>query len=256
MKPWDKTTMGGSESKFKTTKWSRILSAKTRNETKRRMILNNLTETYWKPVYCYLRSKGFDNDAAKDITQDFFLEIVLGRDLIQKADQSKGHFRSFLLVALERYVVSTLRYEGRIRRGGRANVIHMEAPDLANLDISESAPDPNHAFCYAWASTLLDQVLAEIKEEYCSTQRARHWEVFNLRVLAPILENTEKPSYKEIGAKYNIADESKIANMVVTVKRRFRSVLKRNLRHLTNSDSEADEEFAEILRILSRQSAK
>lgn len=244
--------MGGADSHFKTTQWSCILSAKTKDEIRRRMILNNLAETYWKPVYCYLRRKGFDNDAAKDITQDFFVEIVLGRDLIQKADQSKGQFRTFLLVALERYVVSTLRYEGRIRRGGHANVVHLEAPDLANLDVSGSAPDPNHAFCCAWASTLLDQVLDEIKQEYCSTQREGHWEVFHQRVLAPIFENTKAPSYKEICEKHNIADESKVANMVVTVKRRFRSVLRRNLRDLAGSDAEADEEFAEILRILSQ----
>ncbi|MCP4614240.1 MAG: sigma-70 family RNA polymerase sigma factor [Planctomycetes bacterium] len=252
MKPWDNTTMGGGDNHFKTTQWSRILSLKTKDETRRRMILNNLTETYWKPVYCYLRSKGFDNDAAKDITQNFFFEIILGRELIQKADQSKGKFRNFLLVALERYVVSTLRYEGRIRRGGRAKVIHMVVPDLANLYVPESSPDPNHAFCYAWVSTLLDQVLTEIKEEYCSTQRAGHWEVFHLRVLAPIFENIKKPSYKEICEKHNIADESKVANMIVTVKRRFRSVLRRNLRNLARTDAEADEEFAEIFRILSQ----
>lgn len=244
--------MGGAESHFKTTQWSRILSVKTKDVKRRRMILNNLTETYWKPVYCYLRGKGFDNEAAKDITQDFFSDIVLGRTLIQKADRSKGQFRSFLLVALERYVVTKLRYEGRIRRGGHASIIHMEPPDLANLNISGSNPDPNHAFCYAWASTLLDQVLAEIKEEYCSTQRIGHWEAFRLRVLAPIFENTKVPSYKEICEKHNIADESKVANMIVTVKRRFQSVLRRNLRNLSSSDAEADEEFAEIFQILSQ----
>jgi RNA polymerase sigma-70 factor (ECF subfamily) len=256
MKPWDNTAMGGAEDHFKTTQWSRILSAKTKDEIRRRMILDNLIQTYWKPVYCYLRSKGFDNDAAKDITQDFFTEIVLGRDFIQRADQSKGQFRNFLLAALERYVVTKLRYEGRIRRGGRANIVHMEAPDLANLNISGSNPDPSHVFCYAWASTLLDKVLAEIKEEYCSTQQAVHWEVFRLRVLAPIFENTKVPSYRQICEKHNISDESKVANMVVTVKRRFQSVLRRNLRHLAGSDAEAEEEFEEVFQILSQQSAK
>jgi len=244
--------MGGVEGYFKSTQWSRILSAKTKDEAQRRMILNNLIETYWKPVYCYLRSKGFDNDDAKDITQNFFSDIVLGRTLIQKADQSKGRFRNLLLVALERYVVSTLRYEGRIRRGGHADIIHMEATDLANIDITESIADPNHAFCYAWASTLLDKVLAEIKNEYCSTGRNGHWEAFRLRVIEPIFENTRVPSYKEICEKYNITDDSKVANMIVTVKRRFQSVLRRHLRDLVNSDTEADEEFADIFQILSQ----
>ena len=51
MKPWDNTTMGGVEGYFKSTQWSRILSAKTNDEAQRRMILNNLIETYWKTVY-------------------------------------------------------------------------------------------------------------------------------------------------------------------------------------------------------------
>jgi DNA-directed RNA polymerase specialized sigma24 family protein len=243
--------MGGTGGQFRTTQWSCVLSARTKDEPRRRMILNDLTETYWKPVYCYLRSKGYDNDAAKDITQDFFTEIILGRGLIQKADRSKGRFRTFLLVALERFIVSTLRYEGRIKRGGHVDVVHLDATDLANLDVTGSVSDPNQAFCYGWVTNLLDQVLADIKEEYCSTQRAEYWEIFRLKILAPIFEGTKAPSYKEISAKYGISDESKVANMVVTVKRRFRSVLKRHLRDLTRSDAEAEEELSEIFRILS-----
>lgn len=252
MKSWYRTTMGGTGSRFKTTQWSLIFNGKTRNETRRRLILNNLADTYWKPVYCYLRGKGFDNDDSKDLTQGFFSEIVLGRDLVQAADQSKGRFRSFLLVALERYVVSTLRYEGRMRRGGRVNIVHMEASDLANLDVSDFTPDPNRAFCYAWVSNLLDQVLMEIKEEYCSTQRAGHWEVFRLKVLAPLFEDTEVPSHREICERCHITDESKVANMIVTVKRRFRSVFRRILRDLSSSEADADHEFGEILEILSK----
>lgn len=243
--------MGGPGGQFRTTQWSCILSAKTKDETRRRMILNNLTETYWKPVYCYLRNKGYDNDAAKDITQDFFTEIVLGRGLIQKADQTKGKFRTFLLVALERFVVSTLRYEGRIRRGGQADVVHLDASDLTNLDVAESASDPSQAFCYGWVTDLLDQVLAEVKEEYCGTQREAYWEVFRQKILGPIFEDAKAPSYRELGAQYGIDDESRVANIVVTVKRRFGSVLKRHLRDLSSSDAEADEELSEIFRILS-----
>jgi len=248
--------MGGGGDRFRTTQWSCILNAKTKDETRRRMILDNLTGTYWRPVYCYLRNKGFDNDAAKDLTQDFFTEIVLGRGLIQKADRSKGRFRTFLLVALERFVVSTLRYQGRIRRGGQVDVIRMEAPDLANLDVSDSVSDPSQAFCYGWVTDLLDRVLTEVKEEYCSTQRQAYWEVFRQKILGPILEDAKPPSYRELGAQYGIDDESRVANIVVTVKRRFGSVLKRQLRDLSSSDAEAEEEFDDIFRILSSQRAE
>ena len=256
MKPWDRTTMGGTGNQFKTTQWSRILSAKTKNETRRRMILNNLTETYWKPVYCYLRSKGFDNDAAKDLTQDFFSEIVLGRDLIQSANQLKGRFRTFLLVALDRYVVSAFRRTGRIKRGGQVNITKLDFADLANIQVLESMQSPDQAFYYGWIANLIEQVLEDVKNEYCNTMRASHWEAFRLRLLEPILNDTSPPRMAEVCCLCKIENESKASNMIETVKRRFRSVLKRHLRDLAGSDEEAEEEFQDIFGFLSGQCAR
>jgi DNA-directed RNA polymerase specialized sigma24 family protein len=196
MKPWDKTTMGGAGSQFKTTQWSHILSAKTENETRRHMILNNLAETYWKPVYCYLRSKGFDNDAAKDLTQDFFSEIVLGRNLIQNANQLKGRFRTFLLVALDRYVVSTYRRAGRIKRGGQVNIAKLDFADLTNIEVLESMQSPDQAFYYGWIANLIEEVLTEVKDEYCSTMRASHWDALRLRLLEPVLNDSQPPGWQ------------------------------------------------------------
>ncbi|MEN6423895.1 MAG: hypothetical protein ABFE13_00920 [Phycisphaerales bacterium] len=256
MKPWDTTANGGTGGRFKTTPWSCILNAKTTNDTRRRLILNDLIESYWRPVYCYLRRKGFDNEAAKDLSQDFFTEIVLRRNLISHADQAKGRFRTFLLVALERYVVSSLRYWGRRIRGGQANTAHLDPCDLSNLDTLTSTPDPSQVFCFAWASQLLEQVLAELKEEYCSTQRASHWEIFQARVVAPIFAEAEAPSYGELLERYPMGTESALANVVVTVKRRFRVILMRHLRNLTGSEVAAEDEFLDIARILSGQAAQ
>jgi RNA polymerase sigma-70 factor (ECF subfamily) len=79
----DRTSMGGAETRFQRTCWTDILNAKTLDEPRRREVTNDLIKKYWKPVYCYLRRKGCSNEAAKDLTQGFFHEIVLGRDLIQ-----------------------------------------------------------------------------------------------------------------------------------------------------------------------------
>ena len=256
MKPWDRTSLGGAGSKFTTTQWSCILSAKTKNETRRRMILNNLIETYWKPVYCYLRKKDFDNDTAKDITQNFFCEIVLKGNLIKKADQSKGRFRNFLLVALECYIVSTLRRENRIKRGGQVNIIKLDLADLANISALQSMQSPDQAFYYGWITDIIDQVLEEIENEYCSTMRASHWNAFRLRVLDPILNDTKPPRMSEICSICKIEKESKASNMIKTVERRFSSVLIRHLRDLASSDEEAEEEFRDILEFLSGQCAR
>ena len=112
----DRTEMGGTNEAFDTTHWTTIFSARTLDDGRRRESVERLLGRYWKPVYCYLRRKGHDNEAAKDLTQGFFQEVVLGRDLVQKAESQKGRFRTFLLTALDHYVTSVYRADAAKKR--------------------------------------------------------------------------------------------------------------------------------------------
>ena len=106
MRGHDYTDMGGTRETFLTTHWSLIEDVSSVDLDKNRALLGLLLSKYWKPVYCYLRRKGYNNEKAKDLTQEFFYEAVFGRGLIQKADESKGRFRSFLLIALNRFLIN------------------------------------------------------------------------------------------------------------------------------------------------------
>lgn len=67
----DQTDMGGLREAFLTTHWSLVEHIQS-EEDKDRVLIGLLLDRYWKPVYCYLRHKGFDNEEAKDLTQGFF----------------------------------------------------------------------------------------------------------------------------------------------------------------------------------------
>jgi len=94
----DETSMGGTAKAFLTTHWSLIKDIKSDDE-RNRSLAGLLIRRYWKPVYFYLRRKGYNNEQAKDLTQGFFHEVVLSRKLVQTADPAKGRFRSLLLSA-------------------------------------------------------------------------------------------------------------------------------------------------------------
>jgi RNA polymerase sigma-70 factor (ECF subfamily) len=248
----DRTAIGGVKSVFQTTLWSEIRNAETNDMTRRRIIIDNLLKMYWKPVYCYLRHKGYDNESAKDLTQGFFHEIVLGHNLIQQADQTRGRFRTFLLTVLNRYITDVYRRDTAKKRQSADAVVPLDPANLPYLPAKQLEAGPEEVFYYAWASNLLDEVLAEVKDEYYSTGKSAYWEVFNAKVLAPILESTKPPSLSNICAKYGIERQSKASNMIVTVKRRFRVILKRHIRQFVQSDLEVEEEFRDLLTILSQ----
>jgi RNA polymerase sigma-70 factor (ECF subfamily) len=240
--------LGPAGDAFQTTHWSEILRARTQDDARRREVLNTILERYWRPVYCYLRRKGRSDADAKDLTQGFFHEVVLGRGLLQQADRERGRFRNLLLTALTHYVTSEHRAEAaRKRRPDAMNA----PPQSKHLDRAS----PEDAFHHAWASALLDQVLGDVRRECCQGGKAVHWEVFRARVLGPIMEDAAPPSLADLCAAHGIVDEAKASNMIITVKRRFQAALTRRIRERVSSDAEVEEEIRDLVEILSRPGA-
>lgn len=248
--------MGGDNEGFPTTAWTRMREVHSSNQAQRRLVLDQLLGRYWKPVYCYLRRKGHDNESAKDLTQGFFVQIVLGRGLVDKADQAKGRFRTFLLTALDRHVIDCHRRQTS-GKGGRADGMPSIAlEDLPDLPADAKEARPDQAFNYAWATALLDEVLAKVETDCRRSGQAVHWEVFKARVLLSILENVDPDSLAQICRRLEIPDPSSASNMIVTVKRKFRSVLLETLREHVDSPAEAENELCELMEALGKGGAR
>lgn len=251
----DRTSMGGMNEAFDPTPWKDIDEVQSRDTISAQQITSDLLKRYWKPVYCYLCRKGHSNETAKDLTQGFFHEVVLGRSLIHKADREKGRFRTFILTALDRYLISVHRGETAKKRKPAGGVVRLEGIE-AYQDIEPiQAFTPVEAFNYSWACELLDQVLADVEKECLKNEQKTHWQVFEARVAQPIMSNTQPPSLAEICGKYGVASESKASNMIVTVKRRFQGILAGHLRKFVSTDSEIDAEISDLMKILSTSGA-
>jgi hypothetical protein len=69
-------------------------------------------------------------------------------------------------------------------------------------------------------------------------------------VVQPSLKGSAAPSLDELQEKHGIKDEKTASNMVVTIKRRFRSTLEQHIRNTVASDDLLEEEMAEIMQFL------
>jgi RNA polymerase sigma-70 factor (ECF subfamily) len=242
----DYTDIGGTGEAFLTTHCSLIEKAGSSDEEKNKAFVGLLLNRYWKPVYCYLRRKGYNNEQAKDLTQSFFHEVMLGQHLIEKADAAKGRFRSLLLIALDRYLGDVRERETAQKRVPKGQLVSLDvvAPPEIPKSISGSAPELT--FNYAWISALLEQVLEEVERKCHEDGKDIHWGVFCDRVLHPVMDRGNPPPLKEIVAKYGIQDETKASNMIVTVKRRLQVALKQYLRESVTSDEYVNGELEQI----------
>jgi RNA polymerase sigma-70 factor (ECF subfamily) len=249
----DWTEIGGARQKFLTTHWSMLEGIK-QHDDKERNLIGLLLERYWKPVYYYLRRKGYNNEKAKDLTQGFFHEIVLDRDLIDRADPSKGSFRTLLLHALNHYLVDEHRKESAQQRIPKDKLVRLDITDSPALPEIIDEFDPAETFNYAWKADLLERSLSEVKQNYAKQGMENHWNVFRDRLLQPLLENKQPAALKDICSKYGIENEAVASHMIETVKRRFQSVLKKQVRQTVLTGQVVEEELKEILKFFEKKS--
>lgn len=254
-KPFEKTSMGGEQEDFRTTHWSEIFNARATDDIRQKVVMEALLKKYWKPVYCCIRHRGYDNEQAKDLTQGFFHEVLLNSNLIQQADPTKGRFRTFLLTALNHHLVSMSRKEKAKKRMPKGQMLLLGSDDLPDLPETCSSMNSDQAFNYVWATQILDQVLTQVEQECNNTSKKKHWQIFHAKILSPIVKNEPSPPLRELCKKYGIENEAKASNMIVTVKRSFRRVLEDQLRHFVKTDSEIEDELNEIFAVVGKSGA-
>jgi DNA-directed RNA polymerase specialized sigma24 family protein len=250
MKTDDYTRIGDSGGRFPPTDWTAIGEVRLEDDPRSRSLIAGLVGDYWKPVYCYLRRKGHSNEDAKDLTQGFFEEVVLGRELIQRANPAKGRFRTLVLTALDRYLANVHRGQTARKRIPPDKLIALER--VNDGDLPQSAPHltQEESFHYAWVAGLLDRVLAEVEAECWGRGMVVHWSLFHDRVLEPIMEDKDPPPLAELCARYGLEEATRASNMIFAVKRRLQAALKRHVRQSVACEEEISEEMAALRQFL------
>jgi len=250
------SSVDGMPDAFPSTHWSGLIRVREEvDEDKRREALGAILSRYWRPIYCYLRRTGRSVDKAKDLTQGFLHEIVLGRELIEKADAGKGRFRAFLITALNRYVTSMHRHEHRRKRMPDASFVDGERMGWHNVPEPNASATPEQALAYAWAKETLASVMATTEQECRQAGLEKHWALFSAKALQPVVDGADIPTLADLCVKHGISSPRHASNMIITARRRFRSVLRRQVRQFVDVDDEVDAEIRDLVAILSKGGA-
>ncbi len=245
------TDMGGTRQRFLTTQWSLIENIQA-GQDQDKLLIGFLLQEYWKPVYCYLRRCGYDNEQAKDLTQAFFHEVVLNKDLVGRADKAKGRFRSFLLHALKQYTAKQNLKEKAQKRIPKEKMVSLDVAEPPALPASLTQASVEESFNYAWVSAIMEHVLSSVKAKCAEDGMDIHWMLFYERVVRPVLTNRQAPSLAHLCQAHGIENTQTASNMIVTVKRRFRAALEQNVRRTLLDGEQAPDEVEELLRFFQK----
>ena len=224
-------------SQFPETMWSMVNLASNEAKTGSREHMGRLLETYWQPMYAHVRFKGVNHQQAEDLVQEFSLQI-LDNDLLSIADPARGKFRTLLLTALDRFTVSRFRYETAAKRAPEKST----SLESAEVDFTESEEAPaSAAFDRAYALDVIAQVLSKMKEECEAAGEDARWQVFEQRVVGPMLDNADVPEYGALAESLSLKDEKAAMNLLVTGKRQFTRILRKRVQDYVTRNPDLDD---------------
>ena len=136
-----------------------------------------------------MRRRGHSADEAQDLTQDFFLRILEGRYL-DRADREKGRFRSFLLTSLKFYLADQGdRSRAQKRRSGTLLPFEVSSGEERYQREPAHKETPERIFERRWAYSLLDRVVARLRDDCVQHGRLDHFN--KLKVF--LLDQAEAP---------------------------------------------------------------
>ncbi len=229
---------------FVTTPWSVVLAA-SREDTQGRQALARLCQTYWRPLYFFVRRRGYDPAAAEDLTQEFFARLIEKRSL-SRADPGKGKFRAYLVTAMRHFLASEWERARAQKRGGGARLISL---DIASTEIRlglepADSTSPENIREREWVLALLEEALRRLKEEQA---RAGKLEAFE--VLRRCLPGDEGMSYSQLAARLGTTrGAAKMA--VFRLRRRYARLVREEIAQTVGTPTEVEEEIQHLFAVL------
>lgn len=237
---------GGPRAAFNTTHWSVVLALTQGDSGQARAALASLCQTYWYPLYAYVRRRGYPAPDAQDLTQSFFARL-LAHDSLATASPSLGRLRTFLLTALQRFLASEWKQRCAQKRGGGLELLSLDwvaAEERFDLEPATRV-SPDKLFEKQWALTLLDDVLHRLEREYQQGDKA---ELF-AALKQTLLGQRESQPYAELAGRLDLS-EGAVKVAVHRLRKRYRELIREQIASTLEDPREVEAELRHLFQAL------
>jgi RNA polymerase sigma-70 factor (ECF subfamily) len=231
-------------SAFAATRWTLVLAARG-DSPAAQAALGELCAAYYQPVFRFLQREGRTEDAARELTQEFFARL-LARDGFATADPARGRFRSFVLGALRHYLSDQRDRDNAAKRG--CGAVHEPLPEPTDTspgrELAAAAPDDTW-FDRQWALAIMDTALRALAAEHAAAGKADQFER-----LKPWLMGAAA-AQADVAVQLNWS-EGALKVAVHRLRKRFRELVRAEVAQTVPAFADVDAELRYLIEVLAR----
>ena len=232
---------------FVTTHWSVVLAAGRGDSTRSRAALEKLCRNYWYPLYAFVRRLGHSAHDAEDLVQSFFA-VCLEKNYLGAVEQGRGRFRSFLLIALKRFLANEWDKQRAQKRGGAQIPVALDSLTAEERYALEPAEQlsADKLFDRRWALTLLERVVQRLEAEQNAAGKGEQFEALKECITA-VGRGTP---YAELAQQLSTS-EGAVKVAVHRLRKRFRDLVRAEIAQTLRDPAMVEEELRHLIAALS-----
>jgi RNA polymerase sigma factor (sigma-70 family) len=230
---------------FATTHWSVVLAAQGES-TEADAALEKLCRTYWWPLYGFVRRQGHKPEEAQDLTQGFFALLLERRDL-NAVRKERGRLRSYLLASVKHFLTDEWRRTMSAKRGKGQWLIPLdELHERERVDVERSDRlTADQIYERRWALTVLEQVLARLRDEYRSAGNVRFFD----QMKKMLMDEPGRPSQAEIASEFDMT-ENAVKQAFYRFRQRYQALLREEISHTVAMPGDIEDELRHLIAVV------
>jgi RNA polymerase sigma factor (sigma-70 family) len=231
---------------FATTHWTVVVAATHTQTTGARAALDELCQLYWYPLYAYVRRRGSSPEDAEDLTQEFF-RTLLEKKYLKAADREKGRFRTFLLVALQRFLANQWDRARALKRGGKSEHVCLDTSFAESQYQVEAAREasPERIYDRRWAFALLGRTMARLRDEFVASGKQDEFE----QIKECLTADRGSLDYSALAVRTGLS-EGTLRVGIHRLRKRFREIFRQEVAQTVATPTEIDAEMRHLMAAL------
>jgi RNA polymerase sigma factor (sigma-70 family) len=234
---------------FQTTQWTLVARAQQSDATATEKALSNFCESYWPPLYAFLRRRGHASPEAQDLVQGFFAHL-LQQNTLRRADQDKGRLRTFLLGSLQNFLFNQYDRTRALKRGGGRQIVsideHLPEAEASMLDTAHLSD--SRSYDLVWASNIVTGALQQLQSAFEAEGKAE-W----FGVLKPFISGGGRipPNQEETAERLGVPIAT-LRTLLFRLRQRYRETLRMEVANTVSDPADVDQELHYLYQILTR----
>ena len=231
---------------FQTTNWSLIVRATGGSTTEARAALAGLCETYWPPVYAFIRRRGLAPADAEDLTQSYFARFF-EKDYLRDFRPEAGRFRTFLRASVSHFLANEWDRERALKRGGGKPQVSFDAASAEERLRLEPIDrlTPEAIFERTWVAAVLARCLDRVREEQSGSGGRERFD----RLKAFLTSDGASADSAALAHELGLGD-STLRVAVHRLRRRFAAVVREEVTRAVADPADVDPEIRWMLETL------